>query len=76
MPKRKKPATELTRDELALRVFPKRVVNALKKIAAKSKKRRPRSHKSSLPARLDMCQVYNLGRKVFAPTLARTRAQV
>ena len=38
MPKRKKPATELTRDELAHRVFPKQVVKELKKIAAKSEK--------------------------------------
>ena len=38
MPRRKKPVMELTRDELALRVFPKQVVKELKKIAVNSKK--------------------------------------
>ena len=33
MPKRKKKATELTTDELERRVFPKRAVEELKKIA-------------------------------------------
>ena len=31
--KKRKPASELTRDELARRVFPKRVVDEAKKIA-------------------------------------------
>ena len=35
MPRRKKPAIELTRDELARRVFPKKVVQEAKKIAQK-----------------------------------------
>ncbi len=33
MPKSKKPAIELTRDELAARVFPKKAIQELKKIA-------------------------------------------
>ena len=35
MPRSKKPAMELTRDELARRVFPKKVVEEAKKIAGK-----------------------------------------
>lgn len=38
MPKRKKPARELTRDEMVHRVFPKPVVKELKRIATNSKK--------------------------------------
>ena len=34
-PRKKKPAIELTRDELARRVFPKKVVQEAKKIAQK-----------------------------------------
>ena len=33
MPRKKKPVTELTRDELARRVFPRKVVSEAKKIA-------------------------------------------
>ena len=35
MPRSKKPAIELTREELARRVFPKKVVKEAKKIAQK-----------------------------------------
>ena len=38
MPSRKKPATELTRDELAKRVFPKKAIQELKRIALKDRK--------------------------------------
>ena len=38
MARRKKPASELTRDELARRVFPKKVVTEAKRIAEGGRK--------------------------------------
>ena len=45
MPRRKKPAHELTRDELARRVFPPKVIKEAKKLAEErdGKRRKPSS---------------------------------
>ena len=39
MPKKKKPVRELTNEEIADRVFPKKLTSQLKRIAAKVKKK-------------------------------------
>ena len=38
MPKKKKPATEMTSDELARSLFPKKVINAVKRAVASDSK--------------------------------------
>jgi hypothetical protein len=45
MPKRKKTARDMTNEELARDVFPKKVVEELKKVARESEKK-PKSHKT------------------------------
>ena len=49
MPKRKKKASEMTTEELAQRVFPKKVVEELKRIAHEepAKTRQPKKNRSS-----------------------------
>ena len=49
MPRRKKKASEMTTEELARRVFPKKVVEELKRIAHEepSKPRQPKKDRSS-----------------------------
>lgn len=46
MPKRKKKATEMTTEELARRVFPKKVVEEVKRIACESDEKKDRSSAS------------------------------
>lgn len=50
MPRRKKKATEMTTDELARRVFPKKVVDELKRIAVEEPQK-PRAKKGERPSR-------------------------
>ena len=41
MPKRKKTAREMTTEELAQDMFPKKVIDAVKKLAAEPEKKKP-----------------------------------
>jgi hypothetical protein len=47
MPRKKKPARELTSDELARRVFPRKVLTRLKKIANPDERPKKSGRKSS-----------------------------
>jgi hypothetical protein len=47
MTKRKKKATDMTTDELARRVFPKKVVEEIKRIAQEGEKQAPKKGKKS-----------------------------
>ncbi|MBI2857568.1 MAG: hypothetical protein HYX90_00700 [Chloroflexi bacterium] len=46
MPKKKKPATEMTTEELAKRVFPKKVRDEIRRVAEESDKKNERSLRS------------------------------
>lgn len=47
MPRRKKKATEMTTDELARRVFPKKVVNEVKRVAHEKDEEKDRKSDSA-----------------------------
>lgn len=47
MPRKKKPASDMTNDELARSVFPKKVVDELKRIAHKGEKDQEKSESES-----------------------------
>lgn len=47
MPRKRKPAMELTSDELARRVFGTKGANALKKAAQESQEKKPRKPKQN-----------------------------